>query len=358
MTNELKTTRFFELDYLRGIAAISVVLFHYTYGYDNGLKILESGKFYFRYGNLGVQLFFIISGYVIFMTLNKIEKPTDFVISRFSRLYPAYWFAILFSLFFVSVVDNPFQYHNVTFNRILINLTMFQHWFRVKDIDGAYWTLYVELTFYIIMLVLYIFKQLKNVELLSLFWLSLSCIFILFEIPYGKYVSELLILKHSPLFIAGIILYRFKNIGDSLSRYILLLFSLLTELLIQYTVYKLITPLIIIFSIYTFFLFLVKNKIKFNKSRILNFFGAISYSLYLIHENIGMAIIYNLRKILDHQIFYIPITLTIVIIFAYFMTYYIERPSMKLLKVFFQSSPKYSSTKFIEKPDFYEKTKS
>lgn len=81
--------RLIELDALRGIAALSVVIYHYTtrynslYGHDSFLD-----NNYFHYCSQGVQLFFMISGFVIFLTLNHIKKPMDFVISRFSRLYP------------------------------------------------------------------------------------------------------------------------------------------------------------------------------------------------------------------------------------------------------------------------------
>src|SRR5688572_13967921 len=113
--------RYKELDSLRGIAALCVVLFHFTFGYDNGLKILEEGKFYFTYGYLGVHLFFLISGFVILMTLEKTKSSADFFVSRFSRLYPAYWTAIILTVLFTTLLAVPFQQEIYTLNQVLVN---------------------------------------------------------------------------------------------------------------------------------------------------------------------------------------------------------------------------------------------
>ena len=89
------TNRIIELDALRGIAAIFVLIYHYTYRYNSlygHSGILEELGFY--WGKQGVQLFFMISGFVIFLSLNHLKKPMDFIVSRFSRLYPPFWIAI------------------------------------------------------------------------------------------------------------------------------------------------------------------------------------------------------------------------------------------------------------------------
>ena len=79
------------LDSLRGLAALAVVLYHYTFGYTQvvgkhmpGLDLIATD------GHFGVYLFFIISGFVIFMTLERSAKAIDFSVSRFARLWPPY----------------------------------------------------------------------------------------------------------------------------------------------------------------------------------------------------------------------------------------------------------------------------
>lgn len=84
-----------ELDALRGLAALAVVLYHYTTQYEKLFGHTGVLGWQFQYGSHGVHLFFMISGFVIFLTLDRVKKSRDFVISRFSRLFPAYWFAIM-----------------------------------------------------------------------------------------------------------------------------------------------------------------------------------------------------------------------------------------------------------------------
>jgi len=199
----LKTPdRLLELDCLRGIAALSVVLFHFTFGYDYGNHLMDPSNFYFTYGRMGVQLFFIISGYVIIMTLSKTRNILSFIISRFSRLYPSYWVCILLTLSITTLISPPL--HIYSLKQIVFNFTMFQYAFKIKDIDGAYWTLFVELSFYIIMGTIFKLNQLKNIFAILLGWLCLSLLFFFFVIPFGNYIKVLLMLRHAPLFISGI----------------------------------------------------------------------------------------------------------------------------------------------------------
>jgi peptidoglycan/LPS O-acetylase OafA/YrhL len=327
------TNRLLELDYLRGIAALSVVLFHYTFGYDNGLHEISTDKFYFKYGNYGVHLFFLISGYVIFKTLKKVETPLDFIVSRFSRLYPTYWAAILFSLVFVNIFSNPSGYQNVSFTQFFFNLSMVQHYFKIKDIDGAYWTLAIELEFYIIMFILFIRKQLDNIQKWSVIWLFISIIAFLFKFPLRNFLNQILILEHAPLFISGILFYELKK-GKKVHTILLLVCCFITELYFSYSINFSLIPLFIIFCIYSCFLLISIG--GFNTTtpiKPLLFFGDISYSLYLIHENVGITIIFNLKKrICDYQIFYIPITMLIVIFLAYILSNTIEKPAMAIIK--------------------------
>lgn len=328
MIKKLIDNRIFELDALRGIAAMAVVLFHYTFGIDNGTKSFSPDKFYFSYGYLGVHLFFLISGFVIFMTLDKTKKPLDFIISRFSRLYPAYWAAI-FTTIIITLLLRTNEY---TLNQVLVNITMFQYWFKVKDIDGSYWTLAVELTFYAIMWLLYVSKQLKNISLIAIIWLFLSAIFALFEIPLENFINVIFILKHAPLFIGGIAFYSIKVDKTKVINHILVLLSFIAICIVSYSnkadfiVYSLITSFYIVFYLFVF------NKLFFLNNRVLLFLGSISYSLYLIHENIGIAIIYYLKKVIDNQLFYLPITIVIIIILATIINKKIEKPAMNFIR--------------------------
>ena len=80
--------RFRELDGLRGIAALAVVFSHYAAQHNSHFPEDPPPFHGFEWGAAGVQLFFIISGFVIFMSARRANRPSDFAISRAARLYP------------------------------------------------------------------------------------------------------------------------------------------------------------------------------------------------------------------------------------------------------------------------------
>jgi peptidoglycan/LPS O-acetylase OafA/YrhL len=333
-----KNKRYLELDCLRGLAALAVVLFHYTYGYDFGLEIMSEDKFYFRYGYLGVQLFFLISGFVIFMTLEKTTKAKDFLVSRFSRLYPGYWASLIITVTLTTLLSVPFQTGIFSIKQVIVNFTMFQFWFQIKDVDGAYWTLAIELTFYFIMLCIFVFKKLKYIAWICLIWLLLSVCFAAFDIPLGNYIKAILILRFAPLFVGGIVFYLLINKPKDIYLHILVLSSLSAEC---YLLYQLDSDFIVYWIVsffYMLFYLFIYNKLEFISNKFLVFLGSISYTLYLIHENIGMGLIYWLKKIADVQLFYLPITIFLVIIIASFITFYIERPAMNWIRNYYKKN--------------------
>ena len=140
--------RYSELDAIRGIAALMVVIFHYSIRYGELYGYAVAPAFGFEWGRYGVQLFFIVSGFVIFLTLDKKPHTADFIISRFSRLYPAYWVAVVITFSFVYFFPLPGR--EVDIKTAIINLTMVQQWVGVANVDGVYWTLSLELSFYFI----------------------------------------------------------------------------------------------------------------------------------------------------------------------------------------------------------------
>lgn len=72
-----------------------MVLFHFTTRFTEIYRPGQTLSVAFPHGHLGVNLFFIISGFVIFITLERTVQPMGFVVSRFSRLFPSYWAAIV-----------------------------------------------------------------------------------------------------------------------------------------------------------------------------------------------------------------------------------------------------------------------
>src|SRR6218665_4144752 len=79
------------IDVFRGIAIVLVVLFYFTARLPaHALNITEGAPWPVFFGWVGVYFFFIISGYCIFMTLERSATVGVFLARRFSRIYPAF----------------------------------------------------------------------------------------------------------------------------------------------------------------------------------------------------------------------------------------------------------------------------
>src|ERR1700743_3793687 len=142
----MTANRYRELDALRGIAALMVVLFHITIGRPET-----------KFGVTGVDLFFMISGFVIYMSLTKVKNSLEFVINRVSRLYPTYWTCVTFTYILICIYQHDGS-PPTKFINYLGNMTMFQYYLGIKDLDGPYWTMIIEMIFYIGMLFLFHFR--------------------------------------------------------------------------------------------------------------------------------------------------------------------------------------------------------
>jgi peptidoglycan/LPS O-acetylase OafA/YrhL len=317
--------RFQELDSLRGIACLLVLLFHYTNRYSEIFNTnITSSLINFKYGGLGVDLFFIISGFVIFLTIKNTTKPLDFVFKRFSRLYPTFW-VCMFITFFIVKSSDLIDYHR-SFSDLLINLTMIPDIFGVKRIDGVYWSLLPELAFYLLMLIMILTKKLKNINIICYIWLI---VIILNSFQDVMPIRVLLNLRFGHLFIIGISFYKIKSGDSNWQNHLLILFSYLTSFTITDSIEK---QIILLGFIVVFYLF-VYNKLKWIKIKPLILVGKVSYALYLIHQFIGYIIISELIKIgIENNILLILVPTTIVLVMSYIITFYIEKPIQLFLR--------------------------
>ncbi len=331
--------RYQELDALRGIAALLVVLFHFALCADKYDSVLILGT-------TGIDLFFMISGFVIFMSMEKITSAKQFITNRFSRLYPTYWTAVSFT-FVLLILEYIFKRstHQPDVVKYLANMTMFQYYFEIPDIDGPYWTMIIEMLFYIVILLLYQLRGLKYA--IHIFTVLSVLTAILCNYFYDNvFVKELMhwfpLLPHLPLFLAGMIFYKIYSSQTKLIyHYTLLLICLLCGLALfkhagrsNYYVslaqYQIILP--VFFMLFVLF---VHGKLTFIVNGVTLFFGKISYPLYLTHQHISIMLILPVFMKDYGMNFWIAallIDLPVVICIAAFITYGIEIPFHKKLK--------------------------
>ncbi len=148
MTNA-PTTRLASLDWLRIAAALTVVLYHMMWrgalGADAYTDVTFANGFWLRYGHFAVQLFFLISGFVIAATLAD-RTAVDFARKRLLRLWPAY--ALCVTITACSMWLETGTGDAVSWAGWLANLTFIAPAFGFPFMDGVYWSLVLELIFY------------------------------------------------------------------------------------------------------------------------------------------------------------------------------------------------------------------
>lgn len=171
--------RFGYIDAMRAIAALSVLLVHVA-GYllrqaDAPQAVLALREYVLNFidlGLFGVALFFFISGYVVPFSLLKGQNLSDFWVHRIFRLYPPFWI----SLVAVIGVETYCMGERGAFSssQVLANLTMVPQIFGAEPMSGIYWTLFVEMLFYVACSLLYACGLLGKLHVTAAIALGLS----------------------------------------------------------------------------------------------------------------------------------------------------------------------------------------
>lgn len=314
-----------EIDLLRFIAALAVVFFHYAFrGYAaDDLSILPYPLLapLAKYGYLGVELFFMISGFVILMTAIA-TNVRGFVISRASRLYPAFWIACTLTFIVTFYLGEP--RFKASFTEYLGNMTLLGEFIGINSLDGSYWSLFIELRFYFLISLLLALKKIHYAQTALIAWLVVS--FALEIKPIGT-LRAIFITEYAAFFIAGATCFLIWAESLSISKGLMLLsawalseYEMLSSLpALEQHYQTTFNPLTIIGIVSSFFLilFLIAQRWTglFAHKRWL-VLGALTYPLYLIHQNIGYMLFNQLySNINPHLLFWG--TLGLMLILAY-----------------------------------------
>ncbi|MDH3315656.1 MAG: acyltransferase [Gammaproteobacteria bacterium] len=338
--------RFEEIDVLRGLAAMCVVLSHYS---THGVKFFREAPFGLDldtiYGFYAVQLFFIISGFVISLTLEKSNSWRDFAFSRLSRLYPAYWAAVTLMV----VVEFLVFGKALWISGYLTNLTMLQEFIGFTNLDNVFWSLTVELAFYAIMGILFATGLWPRIEVVAAIWLALACLWSLVDQHLGiglpAFLPRFLILRHVPFFVAGIMFYRVTVKGLTPQRLALILAALAATGWIDAVpgtnaaalgwidALRRVGVAVILFAIFSL---AVTDKLRFAVSPVTLWLGRISYPLYLSHRNLGFSTMFRLHELGVPVWFVFTVTLVGALVLATALAYLVERPAMRALRQWYR----------------------
>lgn len=315
--------RFYEIDLLRFLAALSVVFYHYTYvGWVandfSPVKYVELGAVT-RYGFLGVQLFFIISGYVVLMSAHG-KTVRQFLVFRVKRLYPAFWVACLLTFAVVRAWgpapgtlgwSSPLD---VSLKELGINLTMLHSFVGIKGIDPAYWSLGIEISFYFLIALVIGWNLYRALPWVLVIWLA-YCTYAGPDPAGSTHFSLLFFPSHAPYFIAGMVFYMLQNKWFSAWK----LYSLLgaSFLLALRSMQAAIAGTILVYHepnfsfpvaaavitlFYGVFFLIIRRVLNLSRHTWLSQLGALTYPLYLLHASIGYVIFQHVGNRLNKYV--------------------------------------------------------
>lgn len=201
------------LDLLRFLAAFGVMMYHYVSHRplaDGSSSVMATIT---QQGYLGVDVFFMISGFVILWSANG-RSATGFVRARILRLYPEFWIALLITTLVLYFGAGPARH--IDLHQLVGNATMIPQYVGVEMTDGVYWTLAVEIKFYALVWLLIVSRQVARLEIVLYLWLAAMAIAEFVDV--GGAVRSVIIFPYGAHFAAGGLFYLVYESGWTRAR--------------------------------------------------------------------------------------------------------------------------------------------
>lgn len=294
-------------NYIRAFASISVTLFHLG---GKSLPVL-------KYGWLGVELFFVLSGFIICWSIPMLYSLSNFktfLKKRLIRIEPPYIISIVLAIASFYLLNET---DKISWRSIIYHLGYLPNIIDIPYYNVVYWTLGIEFQFYIL---IGLFFQFFNKQY-SKYILIVICIILSF-----LNIKSTTLLTHFPLFAMGMYSFLYKR--DLITMKELIFYILLISILIS--IFS--SPIQSLAGAFTSFFLLLD--LPFNK--LINFFAKISFSLYLTHDLIGSKLVVYLgtmfSKNLEIKALIFLFGFFISVLFAYIFFILIEKPFLKKSK--------------------------
>ncbi|MFW0774873.1 acyltransferase family protein [Paenarthrobacter nitroguajacolicus] len=335
------------VDYFRFAAALMVVAYHYLFaGIANGKvdSISHSGAVVIaKYGYLGVDFFFLVSGFVIAASATG-KTARQFAVGRAQRLYPAFWVGMLLTAAVAAFLGDDEM--SVTATQVLANLTMMPEYFGQGPVDGVYWTLMLELKFYALVFVLVLLRQAPRLSVYMSIW-ALAMAALTFVAPDtadgGTFTGGYYL-----LFAAGAIISAVRTEGwnplkavSLISAYVAVIPAELRRAakiesdwapgLSQAFVLILVT---VFFGLLMLTLNRQVSELQLPAARTV---GALTYPVYLLHAHIGYMVLDRFANDETKWSYYAAL-LFVVLAFSYFINEVVEVSGRKYWKLLFEST--------------------
>jgi peptidoglycan/LPS O-acetylase OafA/YrhL len=308
------------IEVLRGLAAVIVCLYHFTNGHHNFISEQNWLKAIAGKGWLGVEVFFVISGFVIpfAMARNAYQWrnfPT-FLLKRWVRIDPPYWLSILFvlginTLALCWLVDSP----SVSLERILLHFAYLLVFFPSHDwLNGVYWTLAIEFQYYILIALL--FPLLNHARY---FWLVIGAL--LTASVFSN--APAFFFDYAMFFVLGFLLFQRyeKRMHEAM-------FVLASTAVFGLIFYKFSLQ----YCLAGFFPWLLIAYWPNAQLRVLRWLGMISYSLYLIHLPLAKKLIPLAAQHLEGdgpRLVFVLLLFAFTLLLAFAFFHLIEKPAIR-----------------------------
>ncbi|MEV0587312.1 acyltransferase [Nonomuraea sp. NPDC050310] len=345
-----------ELDALRFLAAFAVMAFHYLAAFKS-IWVTEPNHIFApvapvaTLGILGVELFFLISGFVILMSAWG-RGVGAFAVSRFARLYPAYWFTVLgiWALYTFTSVQGFRPKFDV--GDYLWNLTMVQALAKVGHASGVFWSLWAELRFYVLMAIFVVVGiTLKRCYAFMGLW-TLGALAAEFTAKQWLHLPELnewltlfFMPRQAPYFIAGMAFFLLWRFGHSFLSWFFVALSF------GPSVYAALERVgsrvkskgfenfpaseigvwIAIILIYVLVAAVALGWLRWMTWKGLTILGALTYPIYLVHQTLAAVVIPPLKDGMNPWLL-AGLTMLISIAVSYLVYILVDKPGQALLR--------------------------
>lgn len=327
------------IDALRALAVVAVMLTHYTVRYaPDYLGYAQPVWPAVYYGDNGVQLFFIISGYCIYMTAMRCPGVAEFWIRRITRLQPAYMAAILITFATVSLFGLPGR--EVSASSALGNMIWLNAFHLTPSVDGVYWSLIVELKLYILFGL--VFFGLKNridpILCWSIFGFAGCAVSVFDDMMAGSLIDRYtfslatFVFPFSGFFLLGMLIYRWSSTPFWIKS-LAIAFFLISCL----NAARNLVDLAVLVSMFPLATLVLGWKTMRVPSAIL-FVGFVSYPLYLLHNNVGIVVIRETAQLIPSAHGRIALAIAISLALAAFLSFTIEHRFRKRLERFLETA--------------------
>ncbi|BCJ72167.1 acyltransferase [Catellatospora sp. IY07-71] len=333
--------RLLVLDGLRLAAALLVVAHHLV----RGPWGTEPGALFgplaavASYGWLGVNFFFLISGFVICLS-SWGRGLGEFAVSRVVRLFPAYWVGVVLTTAVLAAW--PILREPLPPAESLVNLTMLQSGLGVTDQDWSYWSLGAELRFYLLFaVVVWLGVTYRRVVYFCALWTLVAAFSSTWDL---RWVDNLIVPEFAPYFVAGTALFLVHRFGGNLllwglvgANWLLALYRLQSYPALEHFHLSWWSVAALVTCCFALMTAIALGAFARVGGRWLVVAGALTYPLYLIHQAAGQTLIRGLRDHVPHWILLGGIV-AVMLGASWLIHRYVERPAGKRLRTALKSS--------------------